>query len=227
MPGAARLGDTHVCPLHGPGMVAGPGSTNVIVNSRQAARLSDLASCGAPIVMGEFEVLVSKFPCARIGDGTAHVGTITTGSGDVLVSVGGAGSGGGAPQAGGGGGARPPKEWTEEQGRALWTKQVEEDPTLPERWKQARAQDGSPADEGEQADPANEFSRFVMTWAAADPSQNIDQARALYAAFPRQYRLLDLHFPNGLPEPPSAPPAEDNNKVPTAEEPSENDKEDE
>lgn len=59
---AAVLGDTHTCsipppPSHPPSPIV-VGSTTVLIGGRPAARVGDTAGCGAPILAGEFRVLV-------------------------------------------------------------------------------------------------------------------------------------------------------------------------
>ena len=81
---ASRMGDMHVCPLvnvlvpH----VGGPivlGSFNVITGGQPQARVTDLCICVGPpdlIALGSATVLVNGLLAARIGDLTAHGGTI-------------------------------------------------------------------------------------------------------------------------------------------------------
>ena len=93
MPGAARIGDMHVCPLvTGPiPHVGGPilaGESTVLIEGMPAARVGDNASCTGPvdtIVTGSANVMIGGMPAARIGDSTAHGGTIVLGSGTVLI----------------------------------------------------------------------------------------------------------------------------------------------
>ena len=81
---ASRMGDMHVCPLvnllvpH----VGGPiitGSFNVITGGQPQARITDLCICVGPpdmIALGSSTVLVNGLMAARVGDLTAHGGTI-------------------------------------------------------------------------------------------------------------------------------------------------------
>ena len=81
---ASRMGDMHVCPMvtvlvpH----VGGPivmGSFNVITGGQPQARITDICVCVGPpdvIVLGSATVLVNGLMAARIGDMTAHGGTI-------------------------------------------------------------------------------------------------------------------------------------------------------
>lgn len=59
---AAVLGDMHTCafpppPSHPPSPIV-IGSATVLIGGRPAARVGDTAGCGAPIVAGEFRVMV-------------------------------------------------------------------------------------------------------------------------------------------------------------------------
>ena len=80
MPKAARVGDTHICPLHGTGIIQLPCSLNVKTNSRPQARVTDRLLCagGVPdfIVTGSAKVKANSLPVARVGDKTMHGGTI-------------------------------------------------------------------------------------------------------------------------------------------------------
>lgn len=103
MPPAARLFDQHVCPMPGTpphvgGPVTGACSADVIIGGQPAARVADLSLCTAvgipdPIVQGSPSVFINRMPAARIGDRTAHGGTIITGCPTVMI--GDAGGGGG------------------------------------------------------------------------------------------------------------------------------------
>ena len=46
---AARVGDMHVCPLHGGGPILPPGESSVLIGNKPAARVSDWAECKGPI----------------------------------------------------------------------------------------------------------------------------------------------------------------------------------
>jgi len=53
-----------------------------------AARVSDMATCVGPpdiIVVGAFTVMIGSLPGARMGDATAHGGTIVMGCPMVLL----------------------------------------------------------------------------------------------------------------------------------------------
>lgn len=128
MPAAARVGDTHTCPMVAPGPtphVGGPiqeGSPDIEIDGKPAARMKDKAQCaaGGPdvLAMGSGTVEFNSQLAVRVGDLTAHGGVVTVGSGTVEIGVkgdevavlpiGGSGSGGEAGvsgQVGGGGGA--------------------------------------------------------------------------------------------------------------------------
>lgn len=83
---AARLSDTHACPLpgHGSNPIA-VGSADVLFNNLPAARVGDSSSCGGAITQGEGSILVNGKPVAFLGSPTSHGGSIVTGSGDILV----------------------------------------------------------------------------------------------------------------------------------------------
>lgn len=100
---AARSTDMHACPMV-TGLVphvGGPvtlGSPNVITVGMPQARVSDMLVCvGQPdvIAMGSSGVFVNNLPAARLGDQTAHGGTIVLGAPTVLIGETGAGGGGG------------------------------------------------------------------------------------------------------------------------------------
>jgi uncharacterized Zn-binding protein involved in type VI secretion len=91
---AARLTDMHVCPLvtgvvpHVGGPILPPCGVTVLTGGMPQARVSDMATCVGPpdvIAMGSFTVLVCSLPAARLGDLTAHGGTIVLGLPTVLI----------------------------------------------------------------------------------------------------------------------------------------------
>ncbi|MBI5536734.1 MAG: PAAR domain-containing protein [Deltaproteobacteria bacterium] len=91
---AARVGDNHVCPQltglvpHGGGPVLPPGAANVQICGKPAAVVGNPAQCNGPmdtIVKGSSTVFIGGKPAARLGDMTAHGGTITSGCGNVLI----------------------------------------------------------------------------------------------------------------------------------------------
>ena len=99
MPPAARLTDMHTCPLQTPGMppvshvggpIIGPGVPNVLIGKMPAAVVGDFATCVGPpdsIVKGSATVMIGGRPAARMGDPTAHGGTIILGM--LTVQIGG------------------------------------------------------------------------------------------------------------------------------------------
>lgn len=94
---AARMGDMHVCPMVTPGVppvphvggpLTGPGAPTVLIGSMPAATLGDIAVCVGPpstIILGSMGVMLGGKPAARMGDLTAHGGTITLGLPTVLI----------------------------------------------------------------------------------------------------------------------------------------------
>lgn len=96
MPPAARANDNHVCPgftypvphVGGPIMPAKAVLT-VLMGSLPAATVGTTAACNASppdsIAKGSKTVLIGGFQAARLGDPTAHGGTITTGLSTVII----------------------------------------------------------------------------------------------------------------------------------------------
>jgi uncharacterized Zn-binding protein involved in type VI secretion len=97
MPMAARLTDMHACPMvtpglppipHVGGLVIGPGVPSVLIGKLPAAVVGDALICVGPpdsIVRGSATVLIGGRPAARLGDQTAHGGTIVLGCPTVLI----------------------------------------------------------------------------------------------------------------------------------------------
>ncbi len=94
MPPAARITDMHVCPMstgpvpHVGGPVLPPGAPTVLINNLPAATLSNMCTCVGPpdtIIMGSATVLIGGMPAARLGDSTAHGGSIVVGSPTVMI----------------------------------------------------------------------------------------------------------------------------------------------
>ncbi len=97
MPPAARLTDMHVCPMQTPGIppiphvggpIVGPGVPNVLIGGLPAAVVGDMCTCVGPpdsIVKGSATVLINGKPASRMGDTTAHGGSIVGGMPTVLI----------------------------------------------------------------------------------------------------------------------------------------------
>lgn len=94
---AARITDLHTCPMQTPGLppiphvggpIIGPGAQTVLIGKMPAAVLGDNAVCTGPpdsIVKGSATVLICGKPAVRVGDLTAHGGTVTLGCPNVLI----------------------------------------------------------------------------------------------------------------------------------------------
>ncbi|KAA6439533.1 type VI secretion protein [Dyadobacter flavalbus] len=91
---AARAGDMHVCPMitalvpHVGGPVMPPGVSTVLIGGMPAATVTSLCTCAGPpdmIAVGSGTVLIGGKPAARVGDTTAHGGTILQGCMTVLI----------------------------------------------------------------------------------------------------------------------------------------------
>lgn len=91
---AARVGDAHVCPKltgttpHVGGPVMPPGAGDVRICGMPAAIVGNLAQCTGPldsITNGSSTVMINGKPAARLGDMTAHGGTITSGCATVQI----------------------------------------------------------------------------------------------------------------------------------------------
>lgn len=94
MPPAARIGDNHVCPMvtgvvpHVGGPIVGPGAATVMISSMPASVVGDSCVCTGPpdsIVKGSSTVLLAGKPAVRLGDQTAHGGTIVLGAPTVMI----------------------------------------------------------------------------------------------------------------------------------------------
>ena len=93
---AARVGDTHICPMAAPpavpphvgGPIIPPGVATVMIGNKPAATVGDKCVCtGAmdSIVQGSSTVFINKKKAARAGDQTAHGGTIMSGWPTVFI----------------------------------------------------------------------------------------------------------------------------------------------
>ena len=95
MPPAARITDLHVCPMIDPGPkphvggpVIGPGVPTVKIGGLVAAVVTDKCTCVGPpdtIAKGSATVKIGGKPAARMGDTTAHGGSITSGLPTVMI----------------------------------------------------------------------------------------------------------------------------------------------
>lgn len=95
MPPAARMSDMHVCPMVNPGGVPHVGGTvlspcvpTVLIGSLPAAILGDMCVCSGPpdsIIKGSSTVLIGGKPAVRMGDSTAHGGSIIAGCPTVII----------------------------------------------------------------------------------------------------------------------------------------------
>ena len=97
MPAAARVGDTHICPMfngdgspHTGGPINPPGFPTVKIGGKPAAVVGTPCTCAGPpdsISKGSRTVTIGGKAAARLGDPTAHQGSIT--SGLMTVTIGG------------------------------------------------------------------------------------------------------------------------------------------
>jgi uncharacterized Zn-binding protein involved in type VI secretion len=91
MPAAARVLD----PTNHPGVVNGPGSLDVIINLKPAARVGDPHACALPplagphppstVTKGSATVFINNLAAARQFDPVGCGAMITVGSPDVLI----------------------------------------------------------------------------------------------------------------------------------------------
>lgn len=94
MPPASRITDMHACPLHGGGPEIS-GSFDVITGYIPQGRVGDTLVCPPGvdvIVKGSSTVLVNNRQAARIGDPTAHGGKMAAGCPTVIIGDTGQGS---------------------------------------------------------------------------------------------------------------------------------------
>jgi len=97
MPPAARLTDMHVCPMITPGLppiphvggpISGPGVPTVLISCLPAAVMGDMCVCVGPPdtgIKGSMTVMIGGKPALRMGDSTAHGGTIVLGCPTVMI----------------------------------------------------------------------------------------------------------------------------------------------
>ncbi|WP_245662934.1 PAAR domain-containing protein [Endozoicomonas arenosclerae] len=93
---AARATDMHICSMQNPPPVSAPHvggpllplPTNVLIGNLPAATLGQPCICVGPpdsVIMGSFTVLINNKPAVRMGDSTAHGGTVIFGWPTVLI----------------------------------------------------------------------------------------------------------------------------------------------
>ena len=85
----------HVCPMVNPGPVphvggpiTSPGVPTVLIGYLPAATMGDMCICTGPpdsIVMGSTTVMIGNKFAARLGDTTAHGGSIVAGCPTVVI----------------------------------------------------------------------------------------------------------------------------------------------
>lgn len=87
----------HICPMQIPGVppiphvggpISGPCVSNVLIASLPAAVVGDMCVCVGPpdtVVMGSATVMISGRPAVRMGDTTAHGGSIVAGAPTVMI----------------------------------------------------------------------------------------------------------------------------------------------
>ena len=95
MPPASRITDMHVCPMveggvvpHVGGPITGPSAPTVLIGSLPAAVLGDMCVCVGPpdtIIKGSATVMITGKPAVRMGDSTAHGGSIVLGFPTVII----------------------------------------------------------------------------------------------------------------------------------------------
>jgi uncharacterized Zn-binding protein involved in type VI secretion len=91
---AARILDMHVCPMvtgiipHVGGPIASPSAPTVLIGMMPAAGVGSTCVCVGPpdsIVKGSGTVMIGGKPAARMGDSTAHGGSIVLGCFTVMI----------------------------------------------------------------------------------------------------------------------------------------------
>lgn len=87
----------HTCPMQTPGVrpiphvggpITGPGAPTVLIEKMPAAVIGDMCVCVGPpdtIVKGSATVMIGGKPAARMGDTTAHGGSIVIGASTVII----------------------------------------------------------------------------------------------------------------------------------------------
>ena len=94
---AARITDMHTCMQVQPGVppiphvggpIIGPGAPTVLIGKMPAAVLGDNAVCVGPpdsLVKGSATVMICGKPAVRMGDTTAHGGSVVLGCPTALI----------------------------------------------------------------------------------------------------------------------------------------------
>jgi uncharacterized Zn-binding protein involved in type VI secretion len=94
MPPAARVTDLHTCPMstgpvpHVGGPIIGVGAPTVLIGMLPASVVGDTLVCVGPpdsAIKGSATVLICGKPAVRMGDTTAHGGTIVFGLPTVMI----------------------------------------------------------------------------------------------------------------------------------------------
>lgn len=97
IPPAARITDMHACPMVTPGLppiphvggpIVGPGVPTVLIGSLPASVVGDNCVCVGPpdvTVKGSATVMIGGRPAVRVGDTTAHGGSVVMGMPTVIV----------------------------------------------------------------------------------------------------------------------------------------------
>jgi uncharacterized Zn-binding protein involved in type VI secretion len=87
----------HICPMQTPGRpaiphvggpVVGPGMPTVLIEKLPAAVIGDSCVCVGPpdtIAKGSATVMIGGKPAARMGDATAHGGSVVLGAMTVII----------------------------------------------------------------------------------------------------------------------------------------------
>lgn len=79
----ACVGDIHLCPAHGPNVVAEGGSATV--DGRPVARIGDKCACGCVIIEGASGAICDGRPVARLGSKTTLGGVISACEGSAVL----------------------------------------------------------------------------------------------------------------------------------------------
>lgn len=94
MPPASRITDMHTCPMttgpvpHVGGPIVGPGIPTVLVSGMPASVVGDSCTCVGPpdsVVKGSTTVLIGGKPAVRMGDTTAHGGSVVLGAPTTMI----------------------------------------------------------------------------------------------------------------------------------------------